>query len=110
MLRSIKYGVNGAVLAGLVAAPVLWTSVDKTVQLVVDGVHKKEAQQHRLGRVEPGVRGRPVVQAHARRRHRCREVHPVQPRRAPRLPKPGERQVVVGAAARPSQDASAASR
>ncbi len=37
MLRSIKYGVNGAILAGLIAAPVLWTTVDKSVQLVVDG-------------------------------------------------------------------------
>jgi uncharacterized protein YabE (DUF348 family) len=37
VLRSIKYGLHGAVLAGLVAAPVLWNSVDKSVQLVVDG-------------------------------------------------------------------------
>jgi resuscitation-promoting factor RpfB len=37
VLRSIKYGVNGAVLAGLIAAPVLWATVDKTVHLVVDG-------------------------------------------------------------------------
>ncbi len=37
MLRTIKYGVNGAVLAGLIAAPVLWTNVDKSVHLVVDG-------------------------------------------------------------------------
>lgn len=41
MLRSIKYGLYGAVLAGLVAAPVAWGSVDKTVHLVVDG----QAQQ-----------------------------------------------------------------
>ena len=35
MLRSIKYGLYGAVLAGLVAAPVVaWGSVDKTVHLV----------------------------------------------------------------------------
>ena len=37
MLRSIKYGLYGAVLAGLVAAPVAWGAVDKTVHLVVDG-------------------------------------------------------------------------
>ncbi|MDT4900703.1 MAG: resuscitation-promoting factor RpfB [Pseudonocardiales bacterium] len=37
MLRSIKYGLHGAVLAGLVAAPVVWNSVDKSVHLVVDG-------------------------------------------------------------------------
>ncbi|HET6877704.1 MAG TPA: ubiquitin-like domain-containing protein [Jatrophihabitans sp.] len=37
MLRSMKYGTLGAVLAGLVAAPVVWLSVDKTVHLVVDG-------------------------------------------------------------------------
>jgi uncharacterized protein YabE (DUF348 family) len=33
----VKYGLNAAVLAGLAAAPVVWTSVDKTVELVVDG-------------------------------------------------------------------------
>ena len=37
MLRSVKYGLHGAVLAGLAAAPLVWTSVDKTVHLVVDG-------------------------------------------------------------------------
>ncbi|MGH3445557.1 MAG: ubiquitin-like domain-containing protein, partial [Nocardioidaceae bacterium] len=37
MLRSIKYGLHGAVLAGLIAAPVMWNSVDKSVHLVVDG-------------------------------------------------------------------------
>ena len=37
MLRSMKYGLYGAVLAGLVAAPAVWNSVDKTVHLVVDG-------------------------------------------------------------------------
>lgn len=37
MLRSVKYGLHGAVLAGLVAVPALWSNVDKTVQLVVDG-------------------------------------------------------------------------
>ncbi len=37
MLRSVKYGLHGAVLAGLVAAPVVWNSVDKSVHLVVDG-------------------------------------------------------------------------
>jgi uncharacterized protein YabE (DUF348 family) len=33
----MKYGLYGAVLAGLVAAPVVWNSVDKSVDLVVDG-------------------------------------------------------------------------
>ncbi|MGI8760305.1 MAG: ubiquitin-like domain-containing protein [Jatrophihabitantaceae bacterium] len=37
MLRSVKYGLYGAVLAGLVGGTVAWTSVDKTVTLVVDG-------------------------------------------------------------------------
>ena len=37
MLRSIKYGLHGAVLAGLVAAPLVWTTVDKDVHLSVDG-------------------------------------------------------------------------
>ena len=37
MLRSVKYGLHGAVLAGLAAAPLVWTSVDKSVHLVVDG-------------------------------------------------------------------------
>jgi len=37
VLRSVKYGLHGAVLAGLVALPVVWNSVDKTVDLVVDG-------------------------------------------------------------------------
>lgn len=37
MRRSIKYGLYGAVLAGLIAAPVAWISVDNTVHLVVDG-------------------------------------------------------------------------
>jgi uncharacterized protein YabE (DUF348 family) len=37
VLRSMKYGLYGAVLAGLVAAPAVWNSVDKTVSLVVDG-------------------------------------------------------------------------
>ena len=36
MLRSIKYGLYGAVLAGLVGGTVAWTSVDKTVHLMVD--------------------------------------------------------------------------
>ncbi len=37
MLRSVRYSLHGAVLAGLLAVPVLWTSVDKSVHLVVDG-------------------------------------------------------------------------
>jgi resuscitation-promoting factor RpfB len=42
VLRSVKYGLNAAVLAGLVSVPVVWNSVDKTVNLVVDG------QQHSI--------------------------------------------------------------
>jgi uncharacterized protein YabE (DUF348 family) len=37
LLRSAKYGLYGLVLAGLVGGTVAWTSVDKTVTLVVDG-------------------------------------------------------------------------
>jgi uncharacterized protein YabE (DUF348 family) len=37
LLRSVKYGLYGAVLAGLVGGTVAWGSVDKTVTLVVDG-------------------------------------------------------------------------
>jgi len=37
LLRSVKYGLNAAVLAGLVGGIVAWTNVDKTVTLVVDG-------------------------------------------------------------------------
>jgi uncharacterized protein YabE (DUF348 family) len=33
----VKYGLYGAVLAGLVGGTVAWTTVDKTVHLVVDG-------------------------------------------------------------------------
>jgi len=37
VLRSIKYGLYGTVLAGLVAVPAVWSSVDKSVSLDVDG-------------------------------------------------------------------------
>jgi uncharacterized protein YabE (DUF348 family) len=37
LLRSVKYGLYGAVLAGLIGGTVAWTNVDKTVHLVVDG-------------------------------------------------------------------------
>jgi resuscitation-promoting factor RpfB len=37
LLRSVKYGLYGAVLAGLVGGSVAWSSVDKNVDLVVDG-------------------------------------------------------------------------
>jgi uncharacterized protein YabE (DUF348 family) len=37
VLRSVKYGLYGAVLAGVVSGTVAWQSVDKTVHLVVDG-------------------------------------------------------------------------
>jgi uncharacterized protein YabE (DUF348 family) len=33
----VKYGLYGAVLAGLVGGTVAWTTVDKTISLVVDG-------------------------------------------------------------------------
>jgi uncharacterized protein YabE (DUF348 family) len=37
LLRSVKYGLYGAVLAGVVGGTVAWTNVDKTVHLLVDG-------------------------------------------------------------------------
>ncbi|MBE7187482.1 ubiquitin-like domain-containing protein [Jatrophihabitans endophyticus] len=37
MHRSLKYGLYGAVLAGLISAPVVWNQVDKHVDLIVDG-------------------------------------------------------------------------
>jgi uncharacterized protein YabE (DUF348 family) len=37
LLRSVKYGLYGAVLAGVVGGTVAWGSIDKTVTLVVDG-------------------------------------------------------------------------
>jgi resuscitation-promoting factor RpfB len=37
LLRSVKYGLCSAVLAGLVGGTVAWTSTDKTVHLLVDG-------------------------------------------------------------------------
>lgn len=37
MLRSVKYGLYAAVLAGVVGGTVAWHSVDKTVALTVDG-------------------------------------------------------------------------
>ncbi|MCW2496039.1 ubiquitin-like domain-containing protein [Jatrophihabitans sp.] len=37
MLRSVRYGFSGAVLAGVVGGMVAWGHVDKTVSLVVDG-------------------------------------------------------------------------
>ena len=40
MLRSLKYGLHGAVVAGLIAVPVLWNSVDKTV----DPVHNQRLE------------------------------------------------------------------
>lgn len=52
MLRSVKYGLHGAVLAGLVALPALWNSVDKTVDLVVDGrVQSVHTTADRVGEV-----------------------------------------------------------
>jgi uncharacterized protein YabE (DUF348 family) len=37
LLRSVKYGLYGAVLAGLVGGTVAFTNTDKTVHLLVDG-------------------------------------------------------------------------
>ncbi|MDT4938677.1 MAG: resuscitation-promoting factor RpfB [Pseudonocardiales bacterium] len=37
MLRSVKYGLYGAVIAGVVSGTVAWQGIDKTVHLVVDG-------------------------------------------------------------------------
>ena len=52
MLRSVKYGLHGAVLAGLVALPVFWNTVDKTVDLVVDGQpHTLHTTAQRVGDV-----------------------------------------------------------
>ncbi|MCU1658566.1 MAG: hypothetical protein JWO57_3222 [Pseudonocardiales bacterium] len=41
MLRSVKYGLYGAVLAGVIGGTVAWHGVDKTVVLVVDGQTSK---------------------------------------------------------------------
>jgi uncharacterized protein YabE (DUF348 family) len=52
VLRSVKYGLHGAVLAGLVALPALWNTVDKTVSLVVDGrVQSVHTTAGRVGEV-----------------------------------------------------------
>jgi resuscitation-promoting factor RpfB len=40
LLRSVKYGLYGAVLAGLIGGTVAWTDTDKTVHLLVDGRHR----------------------------------------------------------------------
>jgi resuscitation-promoting factor RpfB len=37
LLRSVRYGFSGAVLAGMIGGVVAWNHVDKTVTLVVDG-------------------------------------------------------------------------
>ena len=37
LLRSVKYGLHAAVLAGVIGGTVAWHRVDKTVDLVVDG-------------------------------------------------------------------------
>lgn len=37
MLRSVKYGLYGAVLAGVLGGTAAWQGIDKTVDLVVDG-------------------------------------------------------------------------
>jgi uncharacterized protein YabE (DUF348 family) len=43
VLRSVKYGLYGAIVAGLVAAPIAWASADKAVHIVVDG-HQRAVQ------------------------------------------------------------------
>jgi resuscitation-promoting factor RpfB len=53
--RSMKYGLYGAVLAGVVGATVAWASVDKTVTLRVDG------QVQKVHTVAGNVRGVLVV-------------------------------------------------
>jgi uncharacterized protein YabE (DUF348 family) len=55
VLRSMKYGLYGAVLAGLVATPALWNSVDKSVDLVVDGTpHAIRTTADNVGQVVSG--------------------------------------------------------
>jgi resuscitation-promoting factor RpfB len=49
--RSMKYGLYGAVLAGVVGATVAWANVDKTVTLRVDG------QDQKIHTVAGNVRG-----------------------------------------------------
>jgi uncharacterized protein YabE (DUF348 family) len=53
VLRSIKYGIYGAVLAGLVAAPAVWASTtDKSVDLIVDGhAHSVRTSADHVGTV-----------------------------------------------------------
>jgi uncharacterized protein YabE (DUF348 family) len=52
VLRSVKYGLHGAVLAGLISLPALWNTVDKTVDLVVDGqTHSIQTTADRVGQV-----------------------------------------------------------
>ena len=67
MLRSVKYGLSGAVLAGIVAVPVLLAATsDKSVKLVVDGkprtVHTsaEHVGRRRRGRGLQGHQPRPV--------------------------------------------------
>ena len=55
MLRSVKYGLYGGVLAGLLALPALWNTVDKTVELVVDGQpHSVQTTAMDVGQVITG--------------------------------------------------------
>jgi uncharacterized protein YabE (DUF348 family) len=52
VLRSVKYGLHGAVLAGLISLPALWNTVDKTVNLDVDGhVQAIQTTADRVGQV-----------------------------------------------------------
>ena len=54
MLRSLKYGLYGAVLAGIVGGLVAWSSIDKTVTLEVDG---STTQIHTVAATVGGVLG-----------------------------------------------------
>ena len=56
MLRSVKYGLYGAVLAGVVSGTVAWQSIDKSVHLVVDGTASTvHTTQSRVGDVLAGA-------------------------------------------------------
>jgi uncharacterized protein YabE (DUF348 family) len=51
----MKYGLYGAVVAGLIAAPAAWKSADKTVHLVVDGrMHTYRTTAQSVGQVLRG--------------------------------------------------------
>jgi uncharacterized protein YabE (DUF348 family) len=56
VLRSLRYGLFGVVLAGLVVGAVAWLNVDKTVRLVVDGhARTVHTTAERVGQVVTGA-------------------------------------------------------